>query len=104
MLTKIERLLPGILDFTAMTVARRFLAESGERDLSETLSIAECRKIFDAAKPATRAVLVAGLVGSPPDTLVGAARLGDNLMRAMLDRFRDEYGAEFGAFGDRRRR
>jgi hypothetical protein len=102
-LAKIERLLPGILDFAAFATAAQFLDEAGDGDLVATLSIAECRKVFEAAKPEIRASLLAGLLGSPPEVLVGAGRLGDNLMRAMLDKFMDAHGGEFDNFAGRKR-
>jgi hypothetical protein len=43
---------------------------------------------------------VAGLIGSPPHVFVGAARIGDNVMRAMLNKFLEAYGSEFEQFKD----
>jgi len=103
-LAKCERLVPGILDFTAFGVAARALAEAGDQDLVPGLSVAKCRTVFDAAKPAIRAALLAALLGTPPETLVGAGRLGDNLLRAMLTKGMARHEAAFEAFGDRRRR
>ena len=94
-LAKIERLLPGILDYTAIATAKRIMAETGDRDLVDTVTTAKCREVFDAAKPETRAVLLAHVMGQPPEVLVGAGRLGDNLMRAMLDKFLEANGGEF---------
>jgi hypothetical protein len=102
-LAKIERLLPGILDFAAVAVAKRIMAETGDSDLVATLSIAKCREVFDAAPPEIRAGLLAGAMGNPPEVLVGAGRLGDNLMRAMLDKFLAANGTEFTGFGGRKR-
>jgi hypothetical protein len=96
-LSKVERLLPGILDFAAIVMAERALDADGDSGQSG-LSPAKCREIFDAAKPETRASLVAGLFGSPPEVFVGAGRLGDNLMRALLDKFLETYGPEFDQF------
>jgi hypothetical protein len=96
-LAKVERLLPGILDFTAVIIAERALDADGDAGQSD-LSTAKCREIFDAAKPETRAALVAGLIGTQPHVFVGAARIGDNLMRAMLDKFLEAYGPEFEQF------
>jgi hypothetical protein len=101
-LAKVERLLPGILDFTAIVVAERALDADGDSGQSD-LSAAKCRAIFDAAKPETRASLVAGLFGSKPDVFIGAGKLGDNLMRALVGKFRDAYGAEFDQFRARRK-
>jgi hypothetical protein len=42
------------------------------------------------------------MVGSPAEVFVGAGRLGDNLMRALLDKFLTAYGDEFAIFGRRR--
>ncbi len=102
-LAKVERLLPGILDFAAVITAERALDADGDAGQSD-LSTVKCREIFDAAKPETRASLVAGLIGTQPHVLVGAARVGDNLMRAMLDKFREAYGPEFDQFKSARRK
>jgi hypothetical protein len=102
LLAKAERLYPGILDFAAFTAARRALAEIGSQDFSAELSIVKCREIFDAVTPAARATVLATLIGAIPDRLVGAAGLGDNLMRAMIDKGLP--AAEFDEFRGRRRR
>ncbi len=103
-LAKIERLMPGILDFAAFTVASQILADAGEGRLEAELSIAKCREIFDAAKPEVRAGLLASILGMQPDVLVGAGALGDNLMRALLAKGMGDRAAAFENFGDRRRR
>jgi hypothetical protein len=103
-LAKSERLRAGILDFTVFTVAARCVADAGDGDLVPGLSIARCRAVFNGAAPAIRAGLLAALLGTPPDVLVGAGRLGDNLMRAMLDKGMAAHQTEFESFGDRRRR
>jgi len=96
-LAKVERLLPGFLDFAAVIAAERALDADGDSGLAD-LSPVKCREIFDAAKPETRASLVAGLIGSPAHVFVGAARIGDNVMRAMLNKFLDSYRVEFDQF------
>jgi hypothetical protein len=103
MLAKIERLKPGMLDYAAFTIAARTLAEAGDADQAADLSIVKCREIFDAAKPEIRAGLLAAIIDAPPAALVGAGRLGDNLMRALLDKGMIEHAAAFEEFGDRRR-
>ena len=103
-LLKIERLLPGILDFIAFTVAERSVEESGDADLLPGLSIGKCREIFEAAPPDVRAALLAGVLGIRPEVLVDAGRLGDNLMIAMLDKGLAARSAAFESFRDRRRR
>jgi hypothetical protein len=103
MLAKSERLSPGLLDFTAFSVATRIVVDSGDQDLVPGLSIAKCRAAFDAARPEIRAGLLADLLGTPVDILVGAGRLGDNLMRAMLDKGMAGSAAAFETFRDRRR-
>ena len=102
LLAKADRLLPGMLDYAAFVAAERAAAEAGERGAE--LSIVKCRAIFDAAPPESRAVLLAGMVGSPPDVLIGAADLGDNLLRAMLAKAGTAGSVSFEAFGTRRRR
>ncbi len=103
-LSKVERLAPGILDFAAFTTATRILADAGEQGLVPGLSIPKCRAVFDEAKPEIRAGLLAGLLGAAPDVLVSAGRLGDNLMRAMIDKGMADHAADFDSFRDRRRR
>ncbi|HEY7991693.1 MAG TPA: hypothetical protein VID77_09900 [Stellaceae bacterium] len=96
-LAKVERLMPGILDFAAVITAERALDADGDAGQSD-LSTAKCREIFDAARPETRAFLMAGLFATRPDVFVGAAKLGDNLWRAMLEKFTETYGPEFDQF------
>ncbi|HLZ67587.1 MAG TPA: hypothetical protein VKQ29_15255 [Aliidongia sp.] len=103
MLLKVGRLAPGILDFVAHEVAARILTENGDGDLVGGLSIIKCRGVFDSAEPAVRAGILANLLGVAPDVLVGAARLGDNLMRAMLDKGLATHADVFEAFQGRRR-
>lgn len=100
-LGRAAQLYPGILDFAAFSVASRALDESGDRALIPELSIVKCREVFDSATPQTRATLLAGIVGAVPEKIVGGARLGDNLTRAMIDKGLDV--AAFEAFGSRRR-
>lgn len=104
LLAKVERLSPGLLDFVAFTVATDILAESGGRSLVAELSIPKCREVFEAATPEIRASLLAGVLGTPPDVLVGAGRLGDNLMRAMLEKGLTARADAYESFRDRRRR
>jgi len=104
LLTKIGRLSPSLLDFTAYRVALRVLDENGDQDLIAGLSIVKSREIFDAAPVEARATLLAGLLGAQPHILADAARLGDNLMRAMIEKGLAAHAAEFEAFRDRSRR
>jgi hypothetical protein len=104
LLAKIERLSPGLLDFAAFTVATRTMEENGDRDLVSGLSIVKCRAIFEAAAPDIRATLTAGILATPVSALVDAARLGDNLMRAMLEKGLAARSAAFESFRERRRR
>jgi hypothetical protein len=102
LLAKAEKLVPGLLDYAAFVAAERAAAETGERGAE--LSIIKCRALFDAAPIEARAVLLAGMVGSPPDVLIGAADLGDNLMRAMLAKAGSAGSVSLEEFGSRRRR
>ena len=101
-LAKIDRLKPGILDFIAFTVATRALSESGEA-APANLSIAKCREIFDAARPEARATLAASILLTPPEAFVGAGKLGDNLMRAMIEKGTAGQAEAFEEFCDRPR-
>ncbi|HTZ80436.1 MAG TPA: hypothetical protein VMC10_21185 [Stellaceae bacterium] len=104
LLAKLQRLSPGLIDFAAFTVASRAMTENGDSDLVGELSIVKCRELFDAATPEVRASLLANLLSTPPAVLVDAARLGDNLMRAMLEKGLAPHTEAFEAFGNRRRR
>lgn len=104
LLAKADRLVPGILDYVAFVAAERILAEAGLDATGEELSIVKCREIYDAAVPESRATVLAGLVGSPPEVLAGAVELGDNLMRAMIQKAAGAGSISFEAFGGRRRR
>lgn len=99
-----EKLRPGILDFTAFATATRIIAEAGDHALADGLSIAKCRAVFDAARPDIQAGLLAALLGTPVEPFIAAGRLGDNLLRALLDKGMLRHDAAFAAFGDRRRR
>ncbi len=103
LLTRCEKLSPGILDFTAYTTAVSILTDQGDRDLVAGLTIAKCRNVYDAVKVEIRAGLLADLLGVAPDVLVGAGRLGDNLMRAMLDKGLATRDIEYDDFRNRRR-
>jgi hypothetical protein len=104
LLAKIERLSAGLLDFAAFSVATRTMEENGDRDLVSGLSIVKCRTIFDAVAPDIRVTLLAGILATPAGALVDAGRLGDNLMRAMLEKGLAAHSAAFESFRDRRRR
>ncbi len=102
-LAKIERLQPGILDFAAFSTASRILTEAGDDALVAKLAVAKCRDIFEAAPPETRASLLAFMLGVQTDILIGAGRLGDNLMRAMIEKGMASHSDAFASFGSRRR-
>jgi hypothetical protein len=104
LLAKADRLVPGVLDFAAFVAAERALAAAGDGAAAPELSIVKCREIFDAAPPESRAALLAGLIGSPPEVLVGAVDLGDNLLRAMLGKAAAGGSVSLEEFGTRRRR
>jgi hypothetical protein len=104
LLAKVERLRSGLLDFTAYTVAARILADQKDNEFIAGLSIIAARKIFDAAPPDARATLLAGVLDARPDTLVAATALGDNLMRAMLEKGLAAHAEAFEEFSDRPRR
>jgi hypothetical protein len=101
--TRIEKLSPGILDFTAFVTAGRALAEFGEASAAAELSISKCRTVFDEASPEVRASLLASLLTTAPDMLVNASKLGDNLLRALIDKGMAARATEFDEFCDRPR-
>jgi hypothetical protein len=96
-----ERLSPSILDFAALTVAKRVLAEQKEEALVEQLSIRKCREVFDGAPPVVRARLLADLLGARADALVSAGGLGENLLKAMVAKGLEPLQADYEAFQDR---
>jgi hypothetical protein len=104
LLAKIGRLSSSLLDFAAYRVATRALDDNGDQDLITGLSIVKSREIFDAAPAETRATLLAGLLGAQPHILIDAARLGDNLMRALIEKGLAAHAEEFEAFRDRPRK
>ena len=103
LLARIEKLTPGILDYAAFTIAGRILAEAGEAPLADGLAISKCRAVFDSASPEIRASLLAALLATPPDMLLNAARLGDNLMRALIEKGMAAQAEAFDEFCDRPR-
>ncbi len=104
LLSKVERLSPGILDFTAFTTAERVMIENGDQQLVSGLSIPKCRTVFDEARPEVRLSLLAAMLGINADALLDAGRLGDNLMRALIEKGLATHGEAFEDFLDRPRR
>lgn len=102
-LARVDKLSPGILDYAAFTIAGRILADTGEAQLADGLSISKCRAVFEAASPEMRMSLLASLLLTPVDVLLNAARLGDNLMRALIDKGMAAQAEAFDAFCDRPR-
>lgn len=103
MLAKADRLSPGLLDFMAVSVATRILEEHKEHDLVPYLSVRKSRAVFDAAAPAVQARLLAELLSARPDALVSAAGLGDNLLKAMIDKGLEFHATAYEDFQDRPR-
>lgn len=101
-LAAVGRLHPALLDFAAYRIAVDFLAQSGERDLVSDLSIGKCRAVFDAAPLDVRIGLLARLLGVPPKTLLDAAQIGDNLMRAILAKGMETHEESLAEFRARR--
>jgi len=94
-----DRLIPGLLDFVAFTIAARTAA-----DMANQLSIVKCRKLFDALTPGHRLAGTVEVLGLPADKLIGAARLGDNMAKAMLETGLSPRAEAFEEFCDRPRR
>jgi hypothetical protein len=102
-LQRIEKLSPGILDFTAFTMASLALKEAGEPNAAASLSISKTRAAFEEVAPEIRASLLAALLNTPAQVLVNAAGLGDNLMRALIDKGVAAHAVAFDEFCDRPR-
>ena len=103
-LAKITKVSPSLLDFAAFTVASKVMTDNGDKALIAGLSIAKCREIFDGARPEVRVALVANLLGMQVGGLVDAGRLGDNLMRALIEKGLADHADAFEDFCDRPRR
>jgi hypothetical protein len=103
LLARADKLSPGLLDYAAFTVAGRVLAEANEAHLADKLSISKCRAVFETASPEIRAGLLATLLATPAEVLLNAARLGDNLMRALIDKGMAAQADSFEEFCDRPR-
>ena len=103
-LARCEGLSPGLLDFVAFTIGVQNLSESGHEDLLDGLSIVKCRDVFDSHTPEIQASALATILGSKADVFVGIADLGDNLMRAMIDKGMAGHASAFEEFCDRPRR
>ena len=99
-----ESMSAGLLDFAAFTIGVKSLEESGHDDHVEGLSIIKCRAVFDALPPETRASALAHILGTNAGVLVSVADLGDNLLRAMVDKGMAAHHAAFEEFCDRPRR
>lgn len=104
LLTKADRLTAGLLDYVAYSVAVRVLTENKDDDLTAGLSIKKSRDIFDAAKPEVRAGLLAEILSADPAVLINAVGLGDNVLRALIDKGLEAQGEAFEEFCDRPRR
>ena len=104
LLARVDQAQPGIFDFTAFTVAGQVLAENGDQDLAPELSIVKCREVYDSASPEVRIALLARLLGTPPEILLSGGKLGDNMLRAMLEKGLAGSADAFEEFSTRRRR
>lgn len=102
LLAQADRLAMGLLDFAAFTAATHVLAE--QKAPVDNLSIVKCRQIFDQALPEVRASLLAGVLGVATGTLIDAAKLGDNMAKAMIDKGLALRADAFEDFCDRPRR
>lgn len=103
-LQKIERLSPGLTDYAAFVSATRALGETGDDDMADDLSVKKVRAVFDGAHVTTRLGLMAHLLGQAPAALLDAGRLGDNLMRALIEQGLAPQMDAFDEFLDRPRR
>jgi hypothetical protein len=104
LLIKADRLEAGVLDFVAYHTASRVLTENKDEDLIPTLSIVKSRDIFDTARADIRAELLASVLATSPQKLIDAMGLGDNLLRAMIQKGLATHGEAFEDFVDKPRR
>lgn len=103
-LSRADNLSAGLLDFTAFTVATQALQDSGHEDQIEGLSIIKCRAVFDEHPPEVRASALALVLGTSPTVFVGLSEVGDNLIKAMVEKGLAARGEAFEDFCDRPRR
>jgi len=104
MLSKADKLSPGLLDFAAFMTALQVLRENKDDGMADALSIKKSREIFDEAKPEARASILANLVGARPEALVDAGKMGGDLLKAMLEKGLATHGDAYEDFQDRPRR
>jgi hypothetical protein len=104
LLSKVGHVSPSLLDFAAFRTAAQVLSDNKDHDFVEKLSIIKARQLFDEAKPEVRVHILGGLLGVQSDKLLSAAGLGDNLMRAMLEKGLTAHADAFEDFLDRPRR
>lgn len=101
---KLERLSPGLTDYAAYVSAKRALAETGDEAMADDLSVKKLRAVFDSVSPPTRLGLMAFMLGQTPAALLDAGRLGDNLVRALIEQGLASQMVAFDEFLDRPRR
>lgn len=104
LLARTNTLFPSLLDFAAFTTAARILAEHKDEDLIGQLSIVKSRAVFDDAPAPVRARVLAEFLEAQPEALASAAGLGDNLLRAMIDKGLAAHEVAFDEFQDRPRK
>lgn len=103
-LSRADQMSAGLLDFAAFTIAEHALADSGHGAQTEGLSIIKCRKVFDERAPEVQLSALASVLGADANVLAGMSKVGDNLIRAVLDQGMTPHAAAFDAFCDRPRR
>lgn len=103
-LSRADNLSPGLLDFTAYTVATQALQDSGHEEQTEGLSIIKCRNVFDEHSPEVRASALALVLATSPSVLVSLSDVGDNLVLAMVEKGLATRAQAFEDFCDRPRR
>ena len=104
LLTQSDRVIPGLLDFIAFTAGAQVLAEQKDQAGADNLSIIKCRRVFDETTPEVRVTLLANVLSVQPDMLVSAAKLGDNMAKAMIDKGLETRAQAFEDFCDRPRK
>lgn len=104
LLSRADGLSPGLLDFAAFTIAIHALQDSGHDDQIEGLSIIKCRNVFDEHSSEVQASALATVLSTSPTVLVGLSEVGDNLIKAMIDKGLEARSEAFEDFCDRPRR
>ncbi len=99
-----DQLAPGVIDFVAYEIASRSVEASGHSDQREGLSIVKSRAVFDSHPAEIQVSALARVLGAEPSVLISVADLGENILKAIIDKGVALHHDAFEDFCDRPRR